>query len=42
MRYEYNTREKSDYNIGAKSADKINNHLSRGSEEQYSDAKLQI
>ena len=30
------------YNIGTRYIDQLNNHLSRGSEEQYIDAKLQI
>ena len=42
MYYQYTIREYNNYNIVTKYIDKLNNHLSRGFEKQYSDVKLQI
>ena len=42
MCYQYTIREKNNCNIVTTYVDKLNNHLSRGPEEQYNDAKLQI
>ena len=41
MYYQYTIREWNNYNIVTKYVDKLNNHLSRGSEEHNNDAKLQ-
>ena len=42
MYYQYTKPEQNNYNIVTKDIDKLNNHLSRGSEEQYNDVKLQM
>ena len=41
MYYQYTIREKNNYNIVTKYIDKLNNHLSRRSEERYKNIKLQ-
>ena len=42
MYYQSTIREQNNYNIVTTCIDKLNNHLSRGSEVQYNDVKLQI
>ena len=42
MYYQYTIQELNNYNVMTKYVDKLNNHLSRVSEEQYNDKKLQI
>ena len=42
MYYQYTIREKNNYNIVTKYVDRLNNLFSKGPEDQYNDAKLQI
>ena len=42
MYYQYTIQEYNNDNIMPKYIDNLNNHLSRGSEEQYNVVKLQI